>query len=65
MNRFKIGTRVFAGFILILVLLGVVALIATLGLSSAGGSFKPSRGSATTRCACWRSTAISWISAIT
>ncbi len=39
MNRFKIGTRVFAGFILILVLLGVVALIATLGLSSAGGSF--------------------------
>ena len=39
MTRFKIGTRVFAGFILILVLLGVVALIGTLGMNDAGGNF--------------------------
>ena len=39
MTRFKIGTRVFAGFILILVLLGVVALIGTLGMNNAGGNF--------------------------
>jgi methyl-accepting chemotaxis protein len=39
MTRFTIGTRVFAGFILILVLLGVVALIGTLGLNGAGDNF--------------------------
>ncbi|HUH85605.1 MAG TPA: HAMP domain-containing methyl-accepting chemotaxis protein [Stellaceae bacterium] len=38
-NRFKIGTRVFAGFVVILVLLGVVALIGTLGMSDAGSNF--------------------------
>lgn len=39
MTRFRIGTRVFAGFILVLLLLGVVALIGTLGLNGAGDSF--------------------------
>src|SRR5438270_12628479 len=39
LNRVKIGTRIFTGFIAVLVLLGAVAVIGTFGLSGAADSF--------------------------